>query len=67
VLGATRDDAESYRFRVWAPRAKRVELHLCDIHTIRDGRIHATHAYFDAASMMGQLGLMPEMPSAAHA
>lgn len=46
---------------------KRVELHLCDIHTIRDGRIHASHAYFDAASMMGQLGLMPEMPSAAHA
>ena len=39
----------------------------CDVHRIEGGQIHATTSYFDAAAMMAQLGLMPELPPATHA
>jgi steroid delta-isomerase-like uncharacterized protein len=46
---------------------KHVDLHLCDVHRIADGKIQASTAYFDAAAMMAQLGLMPEPTAAARA
>ena len=45
---------------------KHVELRLCDVHRIADGKIQASTSYFDAAAMMAQLGLMP-VPAAAKA
>jgi steroid delta-isomerase-like uncharacterized protein len=36
-------------------------LHLCDFYEIRDGKIVSLHSYFDSASMLTQLGLMPEL------
>ncbi len=36
-------------------------LHLCDVYEIRNGKIRSIHTYFDSASMMTQLGIMPEL------
>jgi steroid delta-isomerase-like uncharacterized protein len=46
---------------------KRVEVRLCDVHHIEGGKIHSTTSYFDAAAMMAQLGLMPDVPAATQA
>ena len=37
-----------------------VTLHLCDVHEIRDGKIRSVQSYLDSASMLMQLGVMPE-------
>jgi steroid delta-isomerase-like uncharacterized protein len=37
-----------------------VTLHLCDVHEIRDGKIRKVSSYFDSASLLEQLGVMPE-------
>jgi steroid delta-isomerase-like uncharacterized protein len=37
-------------------------LNLCDVHDIRDGKIRKMSSYFDAASLLEQLGVMPEAP-----
>jgi len=37
-----------------------ITLNLCDVHEIRDGKIHSVQSYFDSASMLMQLGVMPE-------
>ena len=37
-----------------------ITLSLCDIHEIRDGTIRLVQSYFDSASMLIQLGVMPE-------
>jgi len=39
---------------------RHVDVHLCDVHRIADGKIRSTTSYFDAAAMMAQLGLLPE-------
>ena len=37
-----------------------VTLQLCDVQDIRDGKIRRLRSYFDAASLLQQLGVMPE-------
>lgn len=37
-----------------------ITLNLCDVHEIRDGKIRMVQSYFDSASMLMQLGVMPE-------
>jgi steroid delta-isomerase-like uncharacterized protein len=37
-----------------------VTLDLCDVQEIRDGKIRSVQSYFDSASMLMQLGVMPE-------
>jgi steroid delta-isomerase-like uncharacterized protein len=41
---------------------KKVELKCCEVLRIKDGQIALAHTYFDAATMMRQLGLMPQAP-----
>jgi steroid delta-isomerase-like uncharacterized protein len=41
-----------------APTNHKVDLPLCEILRIKDGRLTQSHLYFDAASLMNQLGLM---------
>jgi steroid delta-isomerase-like uncharacterized protein len=38
-----------------------VTLHLCDVHDIRDGKIRRVSSYFDSASLLQQLGVMPDV------
>ena len=42
-----------------------VTIQLCDVHEIRDGKIRSLHSYFDSASLLMQLGVMPETRAAA--
>jgi steroid delta-isomerase-like uncharacterized protein len=44
-----------------------ITLELCDVHEIRDGKIRSMQSYFDSASMLMQLGVMPEVAVAAKA
>jgi ketosteroid isomerase-like protein len=44
-----------------------VTLELCDVHTIRDGKIRSVRTYFDSASLLTQLGVMPEAGAPAKA
>jgi predicted ester cyclase len=37
-----------------------VTLDLCDVQEIRDGKIRSVQSYFDSASMLMRLGIMPE-------
>jgi predicted ester cyclase len=38
---------------------KKLELKVCELLRIKDGQINLAHTYFDAATMMRQLGLLP--------
>ena len=38
-----------------------VTLQLCDVQDIRDGKIRRVSSYFDSASLLQQLGVMPEV------
>lgn len=40
------------------------DLAFCDVMTFRNGKIATTHAYFDMATMLRQLGFMPEATGA---
>ncbi|MDP8910676.1 MAG: ester cyclase [Actinomycetota bacterium] len=42
------------------PTGRSIELRLCDIVQFRDGKVTTIRSYFDSASLMAQLGLMPE-------
>ena len=44
-----------------AATGRSVTLHLCDFYEIRNGKIRSVHSYFDSASMLTQLGIMPEL------
>lgn len=44
-----------------------VEVPFCDVHEIRNGKIVAGRSYFDLATMLRQLGLLPEAPVGATA
>ena len=38
---------------------RQVTLQLCDVHELEGGKIRRFRTYFDTASLLGQLGLMP--------
>jgi steroid delta-isomerase-like uncharacterized protein len=42
-----------------------VTLTLCDVHEFRGGKIASSHTYLDSASLLMQLGVMPELRAAA--
>ncbi len=46
------------------PTGRRAALQFCDVMHLRGGRITSMHSYFDTASLLTQLGLMPA-PAAA--
>jgi len=48
------------------PTGRTVDLTVCEVWQIRDGKVASLHNYQDAASLMRQLGLLPE-PEAAKA
>lgn len=41
------------------PTGRRIETRFCEVFEIRNGKLVRCHLYFDLATMMGQLGLMP--------
>jgi len=43
------------------PTGRKVDLRFCDVYQIRDGKIISFHSYYDALTMMQQLGLIPAM------
>jgi steroid delta-isomerase-like uncharacterized protein len=43
-----------------AATGRSVTLNLCDVHEIRNGKIRSLQSYFDTASLLAQLGVMPE-------
>jgi steroid delta-isomerase-like uncharacterized protein len=40
------------------PTGRHVESKFCDVYQFRDGKVVSGRTYFDAASLLGQLGLM---------
>jgi predicted ester cyclase len=42
-----------------APTGKKVDISVCNVYRCADGKLIEAHSYFDAATMMRQLGLMP--------
>jgi steroid delta-isomerase-like uncharacterized protein len=44
-----------------------VTIQLCDVHEIKDGKIRSLRTYFDSASLLIQLGVMPATPVGATA
>jgi len=48
-----------------APTGKSIDIRVCNVMDIRDGKIHKEREYFDALTMMAQLGVVKD-PTAAH-
>jgi steroid delta-isomerase-like uncharacterized protein len=44
---------------------KEVTLELCDVVTIKDGKVRSIRTYFDSGSLLAQLGLMTAAPMGA--
>ena len=42
---------------------KQIRVRSCDIISVEDGLVTSHHFYFDQLVFLGQLGLLPEMPS----
>ena len=42
-----------------APTGKRVDVPVCEVFHVSEGKIDAVRTYFDAATMLRELGLMP--------
>jgi len=40
-----------------SPTGKRIELRACQINTVTNGKLQATHHYFDLGSLLQQLGV----------
>lgn len=40
------------------PTERPVELSLCDVYEIRNGKVRSSRSYFDSASLLGRLGVM---------
>jgi steroid delta-isomerase-like uncharacterized protein len=40
---------------------KKLEMKFCEVLRVRDGQIALAHLYFDAATMLRQLGLLPQI------
>ncbi|WP_170182418.1 ester cyclase [Blastococcus colisei] len=47
------------------PTGRTIELRLAELFDVQQGRITALHAYYDSASLMRQLGLLPPQGSSA--
>jgi len=47
------------------PTGRTVELRLGEVYEVRESKIAKLHAYYDSATMMRQLGLLPPTGSAA--
>ncbi len=47
------------------PTGRRVELRIGEFYEVRDGKIASLYAYYDSATMMRQLGLLPQAGGAA--
>jgi steroid delta-isomerase-like uncharacterized protein len=43
---------------------RRIELRIAELYELREGKIRRLHAYYDSATMMRQLGLLPPPGSA---
>lgn len=43
-----------------SPTGRSLELRYCEVYRMRDGKIASAHLYYDAATLLGQLGLMPQ-------
>ena len=41
------------------PTGRPLELRYCEVFRVRDGKIASARLYYDAATLLGQLGLMP--------
>ena len=50
-----------------AATGRSVTLQLCDLHELRNGKIRSVHSYFDSASLLQQLGVLPEIGAEAKA
>ncbi|MBI4299835.1 MAG: ester cyclase [Chloroflexi bacterium] len=46
------------------PTGRHVEVHFCDVLRLSEGKIVGIHTYYDVATFMRQLGLMPEARAA---
>jgi ketosteroid isomerase-like protein len=46
------------------PTGRTVDFTVCEVWQIRDGKVTSLHNYQDAASLMRQLGLLPEAQAA---
>jgi ketosteroid isomerase-like protein len=44
------------------PTGKRIRVRECDVVTVEGGLVTTHHFYFDQVELLGQLGLLPEMP-----
>lgn len=42
------------------PSGKKVDLKICDVIRIRDGKSYGSHVYFDMLSVLRQIGIVPE-------
>ena len=42
------------------PTGRPLELRYCEVFRMRDGKIASARLYYDAATLLGQLGLMPQ-------
>ena len=47
------------------PTGRFLELRYCEVFRMRDGKIASAHLYYDAATLLGQLGLIPAPEGAA--
>jgi predicted ester cyclase len=45
------------------PTGRRVRVRACDIATVEGALITSHHFYFDQMEFLGQLGMLPDMPS----
>jgi len=45
------------------PTGKKIDIPFCEIFEIRNGKLVSSHLYFDVATMMQQLELVPEKVS----
>jgi hypothetical protein len=46
-----------------APTQKKLDLKFCEFFRIKDGLVSEGHTYFDAATLMRQLGVSPQTPA----
>ncbi len=47
------------------PTQRRMEIAYCEVHEVRNGKLAGVRLYFDTATLMRQLGLLPEPSQAA--
>jgi steroid delta-isomerase-like uncharacterized protein len=45
---------------------RHVEIPFCEVHRLRDGRVAESTTYFDLATLLGQIGVLPSPAAAQH-